>query len=158
MSPPSHRRQSRPRLGMIIDQSHSTADGPQSASPTEKAMPSIFVWLRAMRIHQWSKNILLFVPLFVGHAFSVQAVARSGLGFVLLSLISSATYIINDLAGNAKWYVSTQLHQNQNPAARTRITTTARKMGHIRRARVSAAVDIFVARGFNPCGRVSCTG
>lgn len=82
---------------MTVDQSHSTA-APQSASPTEKAMPPILVWLRAMRVHQWSKNILLFVPLFVGHAFSVQAVARSGLGFVLLSLLSSATYIINDLA------------------------------------------------------------
>jgi 4-hydroxybenzoate polyprenyltransferase len=51
-----------------------------------------------MRVHQWFKNILLFVPLFVGHAFNVQAVGRSALGFVLLSLLSSATYIINDLA------------------------------------------------------------
>jgi 4-hydroxybenzoate polyprenyltransferase len=51
-----------------------------------------------MRVHQWSKNILLFVPLFVGHAFNAQALGRSALGFVLLSLLSSATYIINDLA------------------------------------------------------------
>jgi 4-hydroxybenzoate polyprenyltransferase len=64
----------------------------------EGTVSSRLPWVRTMRVHQWSKNILLFVPLFVGHAFSLQAVARSALGFALLSLLSSATYIINDLA------------------------------------------------------------
>jgi 4-hydroxybenzoate polyprenyltransferase len=57
-----------------------------------------FPWLRAIRVHQWAKNTLLFVPLFVGHVFTVQAVTTTALGFVMLSLLSSATYIINDLA------------------------------------------------------------
>ena len=56
-------------------------------------------WRRALRVHQWAKNILLFVPLFVGHAFGdPKAMAASALGFALLCLLSSATYIINDLA------------------------------------------------------------
>jgi len=50
-----------------------------------------------MRVHQWSKNILLFVPLFVGHVFTVRAAVAIVVGFFLLSLLSSATYIINDL-------------------------------------------------------------
>ena len=58
----------------------------------------IFLWLRALRAHQWTKNILLFVPLFVGHVFTVEALATTILGFALLCLLSSATYIINDLA------------------------------------------------------------
>lgn len=58
---------------------------------------SVF-WLRALRVHQWVKNILLFVPLFVGHVFTAQAVAATALGFVLLCLLSSGTYIINDLS------------------------------------------------------------
>ena len=57
------------------------------------------VWMRAFRLHQWAKNILLFVPLFVGHAYGdPRAIAAALLGFMLLCLLSSATYIINDLA------------------------------------------------------------
>src|SRR3954471_10864430 len=59
--------------------------------------PSV-VWFRALRAHQWAKNTLLFVPLFVGHAFSADSVLRMAAAFVLLSLLSSATYIVNDLA------------------------------------------------------------
>jgi 4-hydroxybenzoate polyprenyltransferase len=59
---------------------------------------SLLLWLRSLRVHQWAKNILLFVPLFMGHVFTAQAVATAALGFVLLCLLSSATYIINDLA------------------------------------------------------------
>jgi len=79
-----------------------TTENPGSAAGSAPSMTgkaaAFFLWLRAMRVHQWSKNILLFVPLFVGHAFSVPAVGRSAIGFVLLSLLSSATYIINDFA------------------------------------------------------------
>jgi 4-hydroxybenzoate polyprenyltransferase len=63
----------------------------------QKAIPSMFLWLRALRIHQWTKNILLFVPMFVGHVFTAQAVAATALGFALFCLLSSATYIINDV-------------------------------------------------------------
>lgn len=56
-------------------------------------------WLAAFRVHQWTKNLVLFVPLFVGHAFgNLASIAATGLGFVLLCLLSSATYMINDLA------------------------------------------------------------
>jgi 4-hydroxybenzoate polyprenyltransferase len=55
--------------------------------------------LRAFRVHQWSKNALMFVPLFVGHAYADPAkIAAVTLGFILLCVLSSATYIINDLA------------------------------------------------------------
>ena len=50
-------------------------------------------------MHQWSKNLLIFVPLFVGHAYSslahVFAVAE---GFALTCLLASATYMLNDIA------------------------------------------------------------
>jgi 4-hydroxybenzoate polyprenyltransferase len=50
-------------------------------------------------VHQWAKNILLFVPLFVGHAYGEpSAIAAAALGFLLLCVLSSATYIVNDLA------------------------------------------------------------
>jgi len=56
-------------------------------------------WLSATRVHQWTKNLLLFVPLFVGHAYhDPRQVAAAALGFALLCALSSATYLINDLA------------------------------------------------------------
>ncbi len=64
----------------------------QSASPPR-------AWLRAFRVHQWAKNLLLFVPLFTGHAFGdLRVIASAALGFTLLCLLSSGTYIMNDLA------------------------------------------------------------
>jgi 4-hydroxybenzoate polyprenyltransferase len=59
---------------------------------------SLKVWLRALRAHQWLKNLLLFVPLFA--AFSFLDLAKLGhlaLAFVAFSLAASATYVVNDL-------------------------------------------------------------
>jgi 4-hydroxybenzoate polyprenyltransferase len=56
-------------------------------------------WLHAFRVHQWAKNLLIFVPLFVGHAYEDPAkIAAAALGFILLCVLSSATYIANDLS------------------------------------------------------------
>lgn len=57
------------------------------------------VWLKAMRLHQWAKNALVFVPLLLGHAYSdADAVLACTAGFVLMGLLASGTYLINDLA------------------------------------------------------------
>ena len=56
-------------------------------------------WPRALRVHQWSKNLLIFVPLFVGHAYKNLAnVFTAAEGFALLCLLASATYMLNDIA------------------------------------------------------------
>src|ERR1700681_128764 len=56
-------------------------------------------WAGALRPHQWSKNLLIFVPLVVGHAYADTAsVIAAALAFVILCALASATYIINDIA------------------------------------------------------------
>ncbi|MCZ4093661.1 UbiA family prenyltransferase [Ensifer psoraleae] len=56
-------------------------------------------WLSEARIHQWSKNALIFVPLFLGRIVDdFHAVLKTSVGFLAFGLIASATYIINDLA------------------------------------------------------------
>lgn len=56
------------------------------------------VWLRALRIHQWAKNLLVFVPLLAAHRyFEPSSVLAAAAGFVAFSLLASASYIINDL-------------------------------------------------------------
>ncbi len=55
-------------------------------------------WLKAIRIHQWSKNALLFVPLITAHQlFDLRLWGAAIAAFFAMGLCASATYIINDL-------------------------------------------------------------
>lgn len=52
----------------------------------------------ALRVHQWLKNLLLFVPMLAAHQFgNIQALFTLGLAFVSFSLCASFVYITNDL-------------------------------------------------------------
>lgn len=53
--------------------------------------------VRAMRVHQWAKNALLFVPAIAAHAISSESIAASILGFLAFSLVASSVYLMNDL-------------------------------------------------------------
>jgi 4-hydroxybenzoate polyprenyltransferase len=54
--------------------------------------------VRAMRPHQWSKNVLVFVPMIMAHAVSEASAWIGALGlFLSLSATASALYIVNDL-------------------------------------------------------------
>ena len=55
------------------------------------------VWLSALRVHQYAKNILVFVPLLTAHAFGLEQVAKGLLAFLSFSLCASAVYLLNDL-------------------------------------------------------------
>jgi len=55
-------------------------------------------WIKMMRVHQWSKNFLLFVPLLVSGEFKTpSSFLTVSLGGLCFSALASATYIINDL-------------------------------------------------------------
>lgn len=55
-------------------------------------------WAKALRLHQWLKNILLFVPLFAAHQYTVLSLVQDALlGFLCFSLCSSSVYVLNDL-------------------------------------------------------------
>jgi 4-hydroxybenzoate polyprenyltransferase len=69
------------------------------ATVTEEKTSVLHDWLSELRLHQWTKNLLIFVPLFLGHiAGDLQAVARTVAAFFAFGLVASATYLINDLA------------------------------------------------------------
>jgi len=63
---------------------------------TEKAS-SLKAWLKAIRIHQWAKNVLIFLPVLLAHVLSPVPMVAAGLAFVAFGLCASATYIVNDL-------------------------------------------------------------
>lgn len=55
-------------------------------------------WIAVLRPHQWSKNLLVFVPLVAAHRFADQtAIAAAAVMFVAMCLAASAVYIDNDL-------------------------------------------------------------
>ena len=57
-----------------------------------------WTWLRATRIHQWAKNLLVFVPLLAAHAWDRQtAVTQACLAFLIFGLAASSVYLLNDL-------------------------------------------------------------
>ncbi len=53
--------------------------------------------LNAVRLHQWAKNLLIFVPLLLSHALSVGKLLTALAAFCCFSLTASAAYIVNDL-------------------------------------------------------------
>ena len=56
------------------------------------------IWLRAIRVHQWLKNLLLFLPVLAGHKFTDFNTIRCALlGFASFCLCASAVYLINDV-------------------------------------------------------------
>lgn len=63
---------------------------------SEKVSP-LKAWLKALRIHQWAKNVLLFLPLLLAHALKPALVVGSLLAFLSFGLCASATYVVNDL-------------------------------------------------------------
>jgi 4-hydroxybenzoate polyprenyltransferase/phosphoserine phosphatase len=54
-------------------------------------------WLKAIRLHQWAKNVLIFLPLLLAHAWAPGLLAGAALAFLSFGLCASATYIVNDL-------------------------------------------------------------
>ena len=53
--------------------------------------------IKALRPHQWAKNVLIFLPLLLAHVFSAARLWMAVLAFCCFSLAASATYIVNDL-------------------------------------------------------------
>ncbi len=52
---------------------------------------------KAIRPHQWAKNVLLLVPLLLSHNLGLRLAVQVALAFVCFSLTASATYLVNDL-------------------------------------------------------------
>ncbi len=56
------------------------------------------VWLKAIRVHQWVKNLLVFVPLIAAHQlFQVNFLRSVTVAFAAFSLCASSVYVLNDL-------------------------------------------------------------
>lgn len=55
-------------------------------------------WVKAFRLHQWMKNLLIFVPLLAAHQLANPVLLWQGvLAFLFFGLCASSVYLLNDL-------------------------------------------------------------
>lgn len=65
----------------------------------ETKSSSIKTVLKTIRVHQWLKNVLIVVPLFLNHTvFDVEAILAAVIAFFSFSFFASSVYIVNDLS------------------------------------------------------------
>jgi 4-hydroxybenzoate polyprenyltransferase/phosphoserine phosphatase len=89
---------------VVISDSKSLEQRAGSVCNLEKSLPterklSVKTILKQMRVHQWVKNALIFVPLVTSHqTTNIELLLMAALAFIAYSLCASATYILNDLA------------------------------------------------------------
>jgi 4-hydroxybenzoate polyprenyltransferase/phosphoserine phosphatase len=59
--------------------------------------PTTRAYVKALRPHQWLKNLLVFLPMLGAHDFTITAIAQSLIAFFAFSLLASSVYVVNDL-------------------------------------------------------------
>ena len=64
----------------------------------ERPQVRLSTYVRGLRIHQWVKNLLLFVPVAAAHRLlDLELVAQAGIAFLAFGLCASSVYVVNDL-------------------------------------------------------------
>ncbi|MDN0127398.1 UbiA family prenyltransferase [Yersinia massiliensis] len=59
---------------------------------------TIKAWLKEIRIHQWAKNILIFIPILAAHEISKSSLLLDAmLAFIAFGFCASSVYLLNDL-------------------------------------------------------------
>ncbi|WP_084044551.1 4-hydroxybenzoate polyprenyltransferase (plasmid) [Ensifer sp. WSM1721] len=78
-------------IGALMPPGHDTGRSAALVSPNVLAIIS------AIRVRQWSKNVLVFVPVMVSPVSTTENWYQSILAFLAFSLVASISYICNDL-------------------------------------------------------------
>ncbi len=90
------------RRGVIVNGSNRLVHQASLVTEIEhvisKTKNSLQTWIKIFRLHQWIKNVLIFVPIFAAHQIITNEVCINlGLAFLSFSLCASSVYIVNDL-------------------------------------------------------------
>jgi 4-hydroxybenzoate polyprenyltransferase len=59
--------------------------------------PAAHTVFKAIRVHQWAKNVLIFLPLFLSHQLEIRSLLAALAAFFCFSFMASANYLVNDL-------------------------------------------------------------
>ena len=61
------------------------------------ALPRWPAILAALRLHQWLKNLLVFLPVLMAHRLDAQTLLVASQAFICFCLVASSVYVLNDL-------------------------------------------------------------
>ncbi|MFT9164766.1 MAG: UbiA family prenyltransferase, partial [Komagataeibacter saccharivorans] len=78
----------------------------------EKPRQTIKIWRKALRVHQYAKNVLVFMPALAAHDFSIHTFVQTSIAFAAYWAAASAIYLLN--------YVADLGHDRQKPTNKTR--------------------------------------
>ncbi|MBU2741632.1 UbiA family prenyltransferase [Acidithiobacillus albertensis] len=74
------------------------ADRCEIAHTFKDKRPTLKTYLKELRVHQWLKNVLVFIPMLGAHQISsLSTWVEGGLAFIAFSLCASSVYMLNDL-------------------------------------------------------------
>lgn len=90
------------RQAVVVNGDNDLAERAQTLCTVERVFPRKSIglsdWRRVLRIHQWLKNLLLFIPLLAAHdVANGDALISLAMAFFAFSLCASSVYIANDL-------------------------------------------------------------
>ncbi len=90
------------RRAVVVNASPELARRAAACCDVERSYPApaagLTAWRRVLRVHQWLKNLLLFVPLLAAHQVANPANWMPlMMAFIAFSLCASSVYIANDL-------------------------------------------------------------
>ena len=68
-----------------------------SAHVFESQSGGLRAWMKLLRVHQWVKSSLVFVPIFASHRFDFSSAVEATAAAIAFSLAASSIYILNDL-------------------------------------------------------------
>jgi len=90
------------RQALVVNAGPALASAAGQHCPVEHHWPAqgggLRAWLRALRVHQWLKNLLVFIPLLASHRLlDPEALVASASGFLAFGLCASGVYLLNDL-------------------------------------------------------------
>jgi len=64
----------------------------------ESRPPVVKTWAKSLRLHQWLKNLLIFLPLLAAHKLSSPELTLAAvIAFLTFGLCASSVYLLNDL-------------------------------------------------------------
>lgn len=91
-------------------------------------------WLKALRVHQWIKNVLVFLPMLLAHELTTARLyIEATVAFFAFSFLASSIYVLNDLL---------DLHADQHHPRKCRRPFAA---GSLSLAAAAAAVPLLAA-------------
>jgi 4-hydroxybenzoate polyprenyltransferase len=90
------------RRAIVVDPDPGVSRAARAAAEIETVIENeragLRDYLKALRLHQWSKNVLVFVPLIAAHrAGEIPLLLQAVFAFLAFGLCASSVYLLNDL-------------------------------------------------------------